>query len=148
MYNIIESFRQSLNDMLSVREMDSAQFGIELGIDASVVRRWRNNAIDVRLKTLIRFADFFKCSIEYLCGKTHEYNIIEKQATYQNFGERLQVVMKESGVKPFQLFRNTKIIPSKYYYWISGGEPSLTSLEMLAEYLNVTLDYLIGRQKT
>ena len=89
MYNIIESFRQSLNDMLSVREMDSAQFGKELGIDASVVRRWRNNAIDVRLKTLIRFADFFKCSIEYLCGKTHEYNIIEKQATYQNFGERL-----------------------------------------------------------
>ena len=59
----------------------------------------------------------------------------------------MQVVMKESGVKPFQLFRNTKIIPSKYYYWISGGEPSLTSLEMLAEYLNVTLDYLIGRQK-
>lgn len=69
MYNIIESFRQSLNDMLSVREMDSAQFGKELGIDASVVRRWRNNAIDVRLKTLIRFADFLNVLSNICAGK-------------------------------------------------------------------------------
>ena len=144
MDNIIENFRLSLNDMLSMREMNSVQLGKELGIDPSVVRRWLNKGVDVRLRTLIRLVNYFNCSIEYLCGKTHESGEFKMQAI-TDFGERLLVVMKEVGVKPFQLFHDTSIIPSKYYYWLSGGEPNLTSLEILAEYLNVTLDYLVGR---
>lgn len=146
MDSIIESFKQSLNDILSVRDMSSVRFGEAIGIDPSVVRRWRNNGIDVRLKTLIKIADYFKCSIEYLCGKTQEYSEFTPNVEYPKFGERLLFVMEQSGVKPFQLFNDTKIIPSKYYYWLSGGEPSLSGLEELAEYLNVTIDYLVGRQ--
>ena len=145
MDNIIERFRASLNEILLLRGMDTVGFGRDFGIDPSVVRRWRNNGIDVRLKTLIKLADYFECSIDYLCGKTHEYKVFKSQKEYPHFGERLLSVMAQSGIKLFQLLNDTKIIPSKYYYWLGGGEPSLSSLEVLAEYFNVTLDYLVGR---
>lgn len=148
MDNIIEKFRVSLNDILTVREIDTVSFGKALGIDPSVVRRWRNKGIDVRLKTLIKLADYFQCSIEYLCGKSMDIDDFESKSSYPHFGERLLMVMNEHEVKPFRLFRDTAVIPSKYYYWINGGEPSLTSLEVIAEYLNVTLDYLVGRHRT
>ncbi|MCM1368218.1 MAG: helix-turn-helix transcriptional regulator [Roseburia sp.] len=147
MDDIIEKFRVSLNKILAIREIDTVSFGKALGVDPSVVRRWRNKGIDVRLKTLIKLADHFQCSIEYLCGKSSDIDDFEPKSSYPHFGERLLMVMNEHKVKPFRLFRDTAVIPSKYYYWISGGEPSLTSLEIIAEYLNVTLDYLVGRQK-
>ncbi len=145
MDNSIEMFRISLNDILSVRDLDTVGFAKAFGIDPSIVRRWRNKGIDVRLKTLIKLADYFECSIEYLCGKTQEYNEFKSKKEYTNFGKRLRLIMTQLKLRPFQLFNDTKIIPSKYYYWLNGGEPSLTSLEMLADYLNVTLDYLVGR---
>lgn len=145
MDNIIKSFRNSLNEILTLRDIDSVKLGKELGIDPSVVRRWRNKGIDVRLRTLVRLADYFECSIEYLCGKSHDNSKFVSGNNYPNFGERLLAVMKKNNVRPYQIFDNTKIMPSKYYYWLEGGEPSLTSLQQLAEYLNVTLDFLVGR---
>ncbi len=147
MDDIIIGFRNSLNEILILRDMDSVKFGKEMGIDPSLVRRWRNKGIDVRLKTLIRLADYFECSIEYLCGKSQNNKKFISVGEYPNFGERLLEVMKRANIKPYQIFANTKVIPSKYYYWLSGGEPSLTSLNQLAEFFNVTLDYLVGRQK-
>ncbi len=148
MDNIIERFRASLNEIMLMRDMDSVRLGAELRVDSSVVRRWCNKCKDIRLKTLIRLADYFQCSIEYLCGKTQENEEASYELVYPHFGDRLLIVMKELNIKPFRLFRETDIIPSKYYYWVYGGEPSLTSLNVLAEYFNFTLDYLVGRQKS
>ncbi len=146
MDSIIVSFRNSLNEILTLRNIDSVKLGKELGIDPSVVRRWRNKGIDVRLKTLIRLADYFECSIEYLCGKSHNNSKFVSSKDYPNFGERLLAIMKKSNIRPYQLFDNSKIVPSECYYWLGGGEPSLSSLQQLSEYFNVTLDYLVGRQ--
>lgn len=146
MDSIIVSFRNSLNEILTLRDIDSVKLGKELGIDPSVVRRWRNKGIYVRLKTLIRLADYFECSIEYLCGKSHDNSKFISTKVYSNFGERLLAIMKKNNVRPYQLFDNSKIVPSEYYYWLGGGEPSLSSLQQLSEYFNVTLDYLVGRQ--
>lgn len=146
MENIIVNFQSSLNEMLTIRGLDSVKLGKELGLDPALIRRWRNKGIDVRLKTLIKLADYFNCSLDFLCGRSHDDIKIECKEQYPNFGEQLLVVMRNANVKPYQLFDNTKIMPSKYYYWLSGGEPSLTSLYQLAEYFNVTLDVLVGRQ--
>ena len=133
MDTIIVSFRNSLNEILTLRDIDSVKLGKELGIDPSVVRRWRNKGIDVRLKTLIRLADYFECSIEYLCGKSHNNSKFVSIKDYPNFGERLLAIMKKNNVRPYQLFDNSKIVPSEYYYWL-GGEPSLSSLNILADF--------------
>ena len=146
MDSIIESFRTSLNEIMALREIDSVGLGRELGIDPSIVRRWRNKGVDVRLNTLIKLADYFECSIDYLCGKAYECERFESRGTYPRFGERLVKVMNELNIRPCNLFDKTNIIQSKYYYWLNGGEPSLTSLALIAESLNISFDYLVGRQ--
>ena len=146
MDNIIESFTQSLNEIMTLQDLDNIKLGEALDIDPSIVRKWRFKGKDVRRKTLIKLADYFHCSIEYLCGKTTEYIKVEPQLSYPNFGERLTAVMAETKTRPSQLFRGIHIDHSLYYYWLNGGEPNLTSLETLAEFFGVTLDYLVGRE--
>ncbi len=70
MDKVIQSFMTSLNDIMLEKSITMVDLGEALGIDPSVVRRWCNKGKDVRLKTLIKLADYFQCSLEYLCGKT------------------------------------------------------------------------------
>lgn len=147
MDNIIKSFMTSLNDIMLEKSVTIVGLGEDLGIDPSIIRRWCNKGKDVRLKTLIKLADYFQCSIGYLCGRVQENEGSGYGSEYQSFGTRLSTVMKEHDIKPFRLVHDLGITPSKYYYWRHGGEPSLTSLANIADYLNVSIDYLVGRHK-
>lgn len=145
MSNVIENFMQSLNELIQLHDLDNVTLGAALNIDPSIVYRWRFKGKDVRLKTLVKLADYFHCSIDYLCGRTNEFIQVEPKENYPDFGERLTAIMAETHTRPANLFRGVSIDHSIYYYWLSGGEPNLTSLEKLANYFDVTLDHLVGR---
>lgn len=127
------------------RNISIVELSKALGIDPSIIRRTLNKVHDVKLKTLIALSDYFECTLDFLCGKSLDDTRVSAKVALP-FGESLKTVMQEYNVKPLQLIKDTKINPSKYYYWLNGGEPMLTSLNMLAEYLGITLDELIGRK--
>lgn len=141
---IIISFKNSLNEIMVNRDISIVQLGREIGADPSTLHRWFDKVNDVKLKTLIKLANYFECSLEYLCGKTHDYDKYEAHVG-SLFSERIKDIMIEYKLTPYSFLKQIGITPSKYYYWLSGGEPMLTSLETMAQSLDITLDKLVGR---
>ena len=63
-----------------------------------------------------------------------------------NFSDNLRLLMKESGVNQVKLANDVKISQSAVSAWLlNKKEPSITSLWLLADYFNCTVDELIGR---
>lgn len=98
------------------------------------------------MESIIKLVDYFNCSIEYLCGNTLTVLEFEPKPC-PPFGDWMQMVLKHCGKTSYQLFKETSIKSSQYYYWRKGAMPLLTSLDVIASYLDITLDYLVGRDR-
>ncbi len=144
-YEIVEKFTNSLNDIIVERGYNTTSLSQAMGVDKILVHKWRRNGKDVKLKTLIKLADFFDCSIEYLCGKTDVCLDYTPNREILPFGVRIKQVLAECHVSAYSLLENTTIKRSQYQHWKDGIEPRLSSLETIAEYLSITIDYLVGR---
>ncbi len=146
MEDIIVSFRNSLTEIMLERNLTIVELAKGIGSDPSTVRRWFGGVRDIKLSTILKLASYFECSLEYLCGKTHEYKRYE-MCPCKRFGIRTKEIITECGFVPYNFLNEVGVTPSRYYYWLSGGEPMLTALNIMANYLGITLDKLVGREK-
>lgn len=144
MEDIIVSFRNSLTEIMLERNLTIVGLAKGIGADPSTVRKWFDGVKDIKLSTLLRLADYFNCSLEYLCGKTHDNKTYEINPC-KSFGIRIKEIITECGLIPYNFLNEIDVTPSRYYYWLSGGEPMLTTLNAMATHLGITLDKLVGR---
>ena len=144
--NILTDFCATLRELIEEKEQTIKSLATELKVSYIILLRWKNGEKNLRLNSLIKLADYFNCSIEYLCGRTKE-DIIYTPQECPRFGEWIDTVIKKCGKTTYQLFKNTTIRSSQYYYWKRGSVPLLTSLDILARFLDTTLDFLVGRER-
>lgn len=65
------------------------------------------------------------------------------------FAERLKELLSKRQVGKRDVVSATGISKSTYYRYIAGeSEPTVAALLVLADYFNVSLDYLVGRSNT
>ena len=94
----------------------------------------------------LRLLYFFDCSADYLVG-LDDLHTNEPLHTAPPFHDRLRFLLKKHGVSQGKLQRELPVSSSGLYGWISGTkQPALPSLLRLCEYLDCSLDYLIGRR--
>ena len=61
---------------------------------------------------------------------------------------RIRYLMEAHGLTQYALAKRLGISQSTLCNWLNGKkEPSIESLWRLADYFDVTVDYLIGREK-
>lgn len=66
-----------------------------------------------------------------------------------SFTERLNELLNERQLGKSDVVSGTGISKSAYYRYISGErEPTTSALLALADYFNVSLDYLVGRSNS
>lgn len=88
---------------------------------------------------------FFNCSADYLLGLT-DIHTEEPLHPIPPFGERLRSILAERKITQAQLIEELPVSSAMPYKWLKGiNTPSMESLIRLAEYLESTVDYLIGR---
>lgn len=62
-----------------------------------------------------------------------------------DFGERLRQLLQENHISQRQLSREIRIAPTTLSGYVNGyREPNFLTLAMLADYFQVSVDYLIG----
>lgn len=108
--------------------------------------RWRNNAKYMQLSQNVNIANYFTCSLDFLVGRSD--NILDFQpqicpSLYPYFRE----LLKSKGITQNQTNIDTRIKSSHFVDWKNGSDPHILSLFGLANYLNITLDVLIRREK-
>ena len=113
---------ERISELLTVKGIDNKTFAGSLGVNVSTVGRWKSNAKYMRLSQIIAVANYFACSLDFLVGRSDIVLDFQPQ-TCPPFYPHLRKLLKEKGIS------------------------HILSLIELADYLNVTLDMLAGREK-
>ena len=123
-----------------------SEFAKQIGCGKGTISRYLHEQKIPDVGLLIRMADFFNCSTDYLLGReTEKYTRIFVK-TCPSFQERLPKLCKELQITKYQLQKQTGIAESAIYNWQNGtSKPRLENLIKIAETFDCSLDFVLGR---
>jgi len=122
------------------------KLGEAIGVEGSAVRKWRAGTQSPTLANAIRLADYFSCSLDFLAGRIQDdVEYIPKPIL--PFHEQVISILKERNLSWYKVVKDTKISDSNMRDWRRGCSPLLPRLIELANYLDISIDYLVGRDR-
>lgn len=139
------SFQERLSELMTEKGLNTVSLSREIGVSDETVRRWKNGQRSILLSQMLKLADYFECSLDYLAGRSDiclDYSVCDIPPFY----DRLRFVMNEKSVSRYRLVKDLPIYDSYFTNWKQGKSPNLLTLIALADYLDVSIDYLVGRE--
>ncbi len=117
----------------------------DLNIEASLIYRCLRGEGLLQTIYLLKIADYFSCSLDFLFGLEDElYSIHLLQ--YPQFGDRLIKIYNEKGLTEYHVMKDTKISRARLHDWRCNLRlPTPENLIILANYFDCSLDYIVGR---
>lgn len=142
---VSNEFQARITDLVAESEHKRSDLPKLIGIDYSSLSNALNYGIIPTPRILIRIADFFNVSITYLLG-TSEDETFFKAKEPTAFKDRFLSLCKEKGVTFYRVSQDCFFDKSYISRWIHKDYfPSLELLEILSDYFDVSLDYILGR---
>ncbi len=137
----------TLNELITLHGLNEQTLAEKTGIPLSCISSYVRGLQVPYFDTLIKLADYFNCSVDYLLGRTDM--ICEK--SYNNripFAQRFNELLKANNYKSFKPFENTEISKSSFYEWKRGESlPTLNNIVELAKFFDCSVDFILGREK-
>lgn len=117
-----------------------------IGISNTTYSNAYNYGIIPKTSSLIRIADYFDVSIEYLIGNTDNERF-EKSLHAVSFKERLTELQKSKNISTvYELSQRVHIHRNNIAQWNKlNCIPLVDDLNILADFFKVSIDYLLGR---
>ncbi|MDE6441167.1 MAG: hypothetical protein K2L12_00250 [Clostridia bacterium] len=143
--NISEKFQNRIKQIIDDQDFDKKDFPKFVEVSSTVIIRATKYGIIPSLKTLIKIADKINVSLPYLLGETNntEFYLSENPTT---FHVRLEQLANERGEKFSKIANHMPFAYNSIYEWMrTKGLPSLEHIKPLADYFEVSIDYLLGR---
>lgn len=144
--DVLKGFSERLIELMQENGLNAEKLSKKLGVAPTIIRRWCLPQKDIYYSNLLQVANYFNCSLDFLCGRSDVVlDYIPKECP--PFMEWLPTVIKERGKSTYKIFKDTRIKSSYFAKWRKGREPLLSSLGILADYLDCSLDRLVGRDR-
>lgn len=144
---ISKAFQERFIELSSDIEADSKDKKAEIiGINRSTFSNAYNYGIIPKTPSLVRIADYFDVSVEYLIVNTNDEYFV-RSAHPETFLNRLETLRIESGIKTrYALAQKLLIHRNNIAQWYKlNCLPLIDDLTIIASYFNVSIDYLLGR---
>ncbi len=142
---ISQDFQNRFRELVAERGGNKTQIAAEMNITYVLFSKAYNYGILPRPAVLVRIADHFGVSMDFLLGKTEENNFVPARERV-SFAQRLEQLRQEKQVSIYRIAEQTHIHRNNMAGWLRKGYlPSLEDLETLADYFGVSLDCLLGR---
>ncbi|MCL2556022.1 MAG: helix-turn-helix domain-containing protein [Firmicutes bacterium] len=139
------TFSERLTELMAEKEIKSYELANIIGVNTTTINDWKRGKYQVFLANAIKLADFFRCSLEYLMGRNEDFGDFEPKHC-PTFYPRFLAVMAEKDCTTYRIRTDSSISGGHFDRWKSGSDPLVLTLTTVADYLDVTLDYLVGRE--
>ncbi len=140
-----EEFKQRFLELISDLDCKKSEIPKLLNIDYNVYIKITEFGIIPKPVVLIRIADYFNISIEYLLGRTNN-SYFFKAEIVTTFLERYQALKVENNLTDYAIAQKLHITTSYTTNWKNKKYmPSIINLIELSETFKVSIDYLLGR---
>ena len=146
--NLMLKFSERLNELMFDNQLTVEKLSKAIECNDSSIYDWISGKANYMplLVNIIKLADYFQCSIDFLIGLENE-NYLPNPKFRPPFSKWFRSAIEAKGFTLYSLSRATQMGTKSFYKWINGkSEPSLDSLLRIAEVLNCSLDYLVGRE--
>lgn len=144
MWNFLK-FSENLKELIAVEELNPPALAKILKTDRSNVTRYLNGEQIPSFKVFNAIITFFNVSADVMLG-LKDYSSATKFIPTENFASRLRRVMQETDTTQYRLEKDLKLSGASVYNWLFDKSlPSLENLVKLAKYMDVSVDYLLGR---
>ena len=142
---IMSKFSESFTELLMEHNITPSAFAKIIGCGKGTISRYQNGQKLPSLDILLRMADYFQCSTDYLLGLEMELY----PRTFQSvvpFQQRLPIFCQALGITKYQIEHKAKIAQSAIYKWQNGtGIPSVESLIKISQAFGCSIDFILGR---
>ena len=113
---VVKNFKRSRED-LDLKQKDIAK---TLKVHVSTVSGWETGKDTIPLKQLIKYANHYKISLDYLLGLTQKNKYIELETNLKEVGKRLRILRKRHNFTQEQIAEKLNTSQSAYAHYESG----------------------------
>lgn len=148
--NISSALQTRVKNFISDEDCDggkcsNSDFAKRVGVSKNVISNITNYGIVPSVRSLIKIADYLNVSILYLLGECDDRSF-EPSQSRDTFSNRLLFLQKEKNIKISDITNSGSYSRNSIHVWIKRDNiPSLDYLRQIAEFFNVSIDYLLGR---
>ena len=138
-------FNTKLNDLMNEKNLKAPQLADELGIKTNkLIYNWLNGVSTPKLNNALKLRDFFKCSLDYLFGNS-DFEKIKHTKITKSFSNQLKTILKNKNISQTKLLTDLKLSNSNSNSWNKENlNPRMDTIIKIADYLQVSIDYLVG----
>ena len=137
---------ERLTELMNEKGISNNELAEILGVTPCSVGRWKRGVKNMRLTQFIKIANYFNCSLDFLIGRSENYiDFVPKECP--PFYDYFKKLISDKGISRNKINTETKIKSSHFVDWKNGAEPQIHSLIELADYLDISIDFLIGRDR-
>ncbi len=144
--DILSNFSENLSELLDEQKITVEQLSESVDIDSSEIYRYLRKEYLPKLSNIIKIADKYHYSIDYLLG----FISFPQSGTLKQtppFAQRFQFLLKERELTRYQLSKESGIAINRLDDWYQGKfTPSLDKAIILAKHFGCSIDYLLGRE--
>lgn len=142
-----KNFGERFADLIIEKAVTIDELSKDAGTLKSEVYHWRAGDYLPSFKNLVKLANYFCCSLDFLIGTT-EINDVTTFNTNFDFAKSFAQILAKKTITIYRISKDLGMDGAMMYAWLNGEyEPQLDSLIRLATYFDCTIDYLIGREK-
>ena len=140
-------FSVRLEEIIEERGITKEDLAKGLGLkDCSMIYRWIKSVHVPTLSSANAVANFFNCSLDYLAGRTEDFKPVKAQEL-KPFGTQFRKVIKNAKISQNNIIKNLNISTHSIVSWLNNKTiPNFSSVIKLANYLNISIDELVGRE--
>lgn len=134
-----------IKELLDADDNRCYEIANQLQIDKTIMYDWRNGNSMPSFDNLIKFADYFGYSVDYILSRTDDDTECHTKKL-MSFSEHLKEILKEKDITKYKLFKDCKLSNSYKVRWFNQSvKPSVSNLIKIADYLDISMDELMGR---
>ncbi len=145
--DILSNFAERLKELANENNLSDRELAEKVGVHRTTIGKYLRGKDLPSLVTLVKFADLFGCTIEFLLGRSEEY-VKRQYAPCPPFGSSIVKQLELRGVSKRSFARACNIPESLIYQWRDGVyAPSVVNALKVADFFEITADELLGRER-
>lgn len=142
----MSKFAERLSELMSESQLNQKMLAEKIEISETSLSHYLQDKHAPTVESLIKIADFFRCSTDYLLGREEDNGELNFKSC-PPFSKQIDFLRDYYKVKPYQIYNGTDISKSCYYDWKSGKrQPSLDNIIRLADIFGCRIDFVLGRE--
>ncbi|MBQ3220513.1 MAG: helix-turn-helix transcriptional regulator [Clostridia bacterium] len=142
---ILSKFAENLFLLMQEHNLKSPELAKILETDRTNITRYLQGKRLPSYSLFVKIVDFFNVSADVLLGRV-DYCDTKTFHPVQPFGVVFRKVLDETHTSQYRIQKDLHFSSATTYSWLLDKRiPSMEHLDQLADYLDVSIDYLLGR---